>query len=65
MEQILVNIAASLVFLYIVWLLVFYLTITSFKGKVRLIDKFVGLFHEEYKKFCDEIIEIRSKNCKK
>lgn len=62
MSQILVNFAASLVFLYIVWLLVFCLTITSFKGKVRLIDKFVGLFHEEYKKFCDEIVEIRSKN---
>lgn len=64
MEQILINAAASLVLLYIVWLLVFCLTITSFKGKIRLIDKFVGLFNEEYKNFCDEIVEIQSKNRK-
>lgn len=57
MIQILGITAAAFIGMYMIFLALSICASLTFKGKLRLIDKFIGYFDEDYKYMCNEFIE--------
>lgn len=57
MLQILGITAAAFIGIYMIYLALHIYASLTFKGKLRLIDKFIGYFDNDYMEMCIEFIE--------